>query len=302
MHILLLLFLLLFSIFTANAEVSPEFKEHIPDGIIITREASSQMQLDEILGRIAQITAQDELDSLLEKVALSKNSVQKRKTKMVIIDAGHGGKDPGTTGIMGTIEKELTLQYAILLAKNLKELGYSVLLTRQSDSFLSLVQRRKFAQDYKGSLMIALHADSAENLDARGISFYTLSSEASDDIAKMLAESHSNDDITFKTSTKDEMVKSAFINIAQSATISLSEYFAQILVQNAKKNKLFVIPRPHRKAGFAVLKMPDVPSVLVELGFLSSPEEEILLRSQVYRNQIIETIGESVDDFFGVND
>jgi N-acetylmuramoyl-L-alanine amidase len=301
MHIFLL-FLLFFSIFTANAEVSPDFKEHIPDGIVITREASSQMQLDEILGRIAQITAQDKLDSLLEKVALSKNSVQKRKTKMVIIDAGHGGKDPGTTGIMGTIEKELTLQYAILLAKNLKELGYSVFLTRQSDSFLSLVQRRKFAQDYKGSLMIALHADSAENLDARGISFYTLSSEASDDIAKMLAESHSNDDITFKTSTKDEMVKSALINIAQSATISRSEYFAQILVQNAEKNKLFVIPRPHRKAGFAVLKMPDVPSVLVELGFLSSPEEEILLRSQVYRNQIIETIGESVDDFFGVND
>ena len=301
MHIFLL-FLLFLSIFTANAEVSPDFKEHIPDGIVITREASSQMQLDEILGRIAQITAQDKLNRLLEKVALSKNSMQKRKTKMVIIDAGHGGKDPGTTGIMGTIEKELTLQYAILLAKSLKELGYSVLLTRQSDSFLSLVQRRKFAQDYKGSLMIALHADSAENLDARGISFYTLSSEASDDIAKMLAESHSNDDITFKTSTKDEMVKSALISIAQSATISRSEYFAQILVQNAEKNKLFVIPRPHRKAGFAVLKMPDVPSVLVELGFLSSPEEEILLRSQVYRNQIIETIGQSIDEFFGVND
>ena len=298
MHI----FLLLFCIFTANAETSHDLKEHIPEGIVITDEASSQMQLDEILGRIAQITAQGKLDGLIESVASGRNFAQKRKTKMIIIDAGHGGKDPGTTGIMGTIEKELTLQYAILLAKNLKYLGYSVLLTRQSDSSLTLVQRRKFAQDYKGSLMIAIHADSAENLDARGISFYTLSSDASDDIAKMLAESHSNEDITFKTSAKDEMVKSALINIAQSATISRSEHFAQILVNNSEKNKLFVIPRPHRKAGFAVLKMPDVPSVLVELGFLSSPEEEILLRSQVYRNQIIDTIGESIDDFFGLSE
>lgn len=170
MHI----FLLLFCIFTANAETSHDLKEHIPEGIVITDEASSQMQLDEILGRIAQITAQGKLDGLIESVASGRNFAQKRKTKMIIIDAGHGGKDPGTTGIMGTIEKELTLQYAILLAKNLKYLGYSVLLTRQSDSSLTLVQRRKFAQDYKGSLMIAIHADSAENLDARGISFYTL--------------------------------------------------------------------------------------------------------------------------------
>lgn len=298
MHI----FFLLFCVFTANAEISSDLKEHIPEGIVITSEASSQMQLDEILGRIAQISGRDKLDHILEKVASSKNSIQKRKTKMVIIDAGHGGKDPGTTGIMGTIEKELTLQYAILLGTSLKNMGYNVLLTRQSDSYLTLVQRRKFAQDYKGSLMIAIHADSAESLDARGISFYTLSNEASDSIAKMLAESHSNGDITFKTSTKDEMVKTALINIAQSATISRSEYFAQILVKNSEKKKLFVIPRPHRRAGFAVLKMPDIPSVLIELGFLSSPEEEILLRSQVYRNTIIDTIGQSIDEFFGVED
>ncbi len=300
-----ILFLVLSSFFVilhAHAEVKQELREHIPDGIVITSEASSQMRLNEILERIAQISAQDKLNRLIEKVAVSKPSVQKRKTKMIIIDPGHGGKDPGTAGIMGTIEKELTLQYAILLAKSLKNLGYNVLLTRQSDTFLSLVQRRKFAQNYNGSLMIALHADSAENLDARGISFYTLSSEASDDIAKMLAESHSNDDITFKTSAKDEIAKSMLIEIAQSATISKSEYFAQILVNNSEKNKLFVIPRPHRKAGFAVLKMPDIPSVLIELGFLSSPEEEILLRSQTYRNQIIESISYSIDEFFGVSE
>ncbi len=296
-----ILFFLLLA-FNVHAEIRSDLKEHIPEGIVITNEASSQMQLDEILGRIAQMTSRDKLDSILEKAASSKDSIQKRKTKMVIIDAGHGGKDPGTTGIMGTIEKELTLQYAILLGKSLKNMGYNVLLTRQSDSYLTLVQRRKFAQEYKGSLMIAIHADSAENLDARGISFYTLSNEASDSIAKMLAESHSSEDITFKTTAKDEMVKTALINIAQTATISRSEYFAQILVGNSEKNKLFVIPRPHRRAGFAVLKMPDVPSVLIELGFLSSPEEEILLRSQVYRNTIIDTISQSIDQFFGVEE
>lgn len=289
------LFLITFNSFA----IESKFHEHIPEGIIITDQISSQMKLDEILERIAQISYQDKLEKLIEKVT-NKTNIHKRKSKTIIIDAGHGGKDPGTTGIMGTIEKELTLQYAVLLANNLKNLGYTVLFTRQNDIFVSLIQRRKFAQDYKGSLMIAIHADSAENLDARGISFYTLSNEASDDVAKMLAENHGNDDITFKTTAKNETAKTMLIDIAQSATISKSEYFAEILVKNSQKNKLFTIPRPHRKAGFAVLKMPDVPSVLIELGFLSSPEEEILLRSQTYRNQIIENICDSIDDFFGI--
>jgi N-acetylmuramoyl-L-alanine amidase len=258
-------------------------------------------ELDTILERIAEIDASSRLNSLIDKIIIEdKGAVIQRKKKVIIIDAGHGGKDPGNIGIMGTVEKDLVLQYSILLAKTLRDAGYIVFLTRSNDSYLTLVQRRKFAQQYNGSLMIALHADSAGNINARGLSVYTLSDDATDDVAKMLASSHGDEDIVFKSSVRDDIAKTALINLAQNATVSKSEYFARILLNYAEHNRLFVIPKPHRKAGFAVLKMPDVPSVLIELGFLSSPEEEILLRSPPYRNQMIQTIFKSVDEFFGI--
>lgn len=258
-------------------------------------------ELDAILERIAEIDASSKLNSLIDRIIIEdKGAAIQRKRKVIIIDAGHGGKDPGTIGIMGTVEKDLVLQYSILLAKTLRDAGYVVFLTRSNDTYISLVQRRKFAQQYNGSLMIALHADSAGNINARGLSVYTLSDEATDDVAKMLASSHDDEDITFKSSVRDDVAKTVLINLAQNATVSKSEYFARILLNHAENNRLFIIPKPHRKAGFAVLKMPDVPSVLIELGFLSSPEEEILLRSPPYRNQMIQTVFKSIDEFFGI--
>jgi N-acetylmuramoyl-L-alanine amidase len=277
-------------------------EEYIPDGLVVTKDISQKIDLETILERIAEIDASSKLNRLIDNVLTQdKTSVQQRKSKVIIIDAGHGGKDPGTRGIMGTVEKELVLQYALLLSKVLRDAGYTITLTRNGDNYLSLVQRRKFAQNYNGSLMISLHADSAETIDARGISVYTLSNEATDEVAKMLAETHdASDDIIFKSSVRDGLAKTALIDVAQRATVSRSEYFASVLMKNAEKSRIFVIPRPHRRAGFAVLKMPDVPSVLIELGFLSNPEEEILLRSPAYRNQIIQTVFKSVDEFFGV--
>jgi N-acetylmuramoyl-L-alanine amidase len=275
--------------------------KYIPDGIVITNDISSRIDLDTILERIAEIDAESKLNNLIDRVIVDERTQFIRKSKVVIIDAGHGGKDEGTTGIMGTVEKQLVLQYALLLSKTLKSLGYTVFLTRNNDSYLTLVERRKFAQNYHGSLMIALHADSATSIEARGLSVYTLSEEASDETAKMLAQSHSDsNDITFKAKTKDAFIKTTLIDVVQNATISKSEHFASTLINNCQSSKLFTITRPHRNAGFAVLKMPDVPSVLIELGFLSSPEEEILLRSPAYRERIIETIAQTVDEFFGV--
>jgi N-acetylmuramoyl-L-alanine amidase len=277
-------------------------EEYIPNGLVVTKDISQKIDLETILERIAEIDASSKLNRLIDNVlAQDKTSVQKRKSKIVIIDAGHGGKDPGTRGIMGTVEKDLVMQYSLLLSKVLRDAGYTVILTRNGDSYLSLIQRRKFAQNHNGSLMISLHADSAETIDARGLSIYTLSNEATDEVAKMLAETHdASDDIIFRSSVRDNLAKTVLIDVAQRATISRSEYFASILIKNAEKSRLFVIPRPHRRAGFAVLKMPDVPSVLIELGFLSNPEEEILLRSPAYRNQIIQTVFKSIDEFCGV--
>ncbi|MFT4967361.1 MAG: N-acetylmuramoyl-L-alanine amidase [Candidatus Deianiraeaceae bacterium] len=261
-----------------------------------------QVDLETILERIAEIDASSKINNLIDKIMIKDNYyVQKRRGKVIIIDAGHGGKDPGTTGGMKTVEKHITLQYSLLLGKILRDAGYTVFLTRNSDNYLTLVDRRKFAQNYNGSLMISIHADSATNISARGLSAYTLSDESTDNVAKMLAESNNkSNDITFKSSVKDDIAKMTLINVAQNATISKSEYFVKILLNYAQNDKLFIIPNPHRKAGFAVLKMPDVPSVLLELGFLSNPEEEILLKSPVYRNQIIHTMFKSIDKFFRV--
>lgn len=276
-------------------------KQYIPDGIIITERVSSQIDLDTVLNRIAEIDAESKLNSLIDDIITDDVAKLMRKNKVIIIDAGHGGKDRGTTGLMGTVEKHLVLQYALLLSKVLKSKGYTVFLTRSSDAYLTLIERRKFAQNRSGSLMLAIHADSASSIEARGLSVYTLSGEASDETAKMLAESHNDSkDITFDVKTKDKFVKNALIDIAQNATISRSEFFADKLIKNCQKNRLFTITRPHRHAGFAVLKMPDIPSVLIELGFLSSPEEEILLRSPAYRERMIKTISQTVDEFFGI--
>jgi N-acetylmuramoyl-L-alanine amidase len=276
--------------------------KYIPAGIVIPKDVSSKMDLDVILDRIAEIDAETKLRGLIDTVIVDKESQVLRKRKVIIIDAGHGGKDQGATGIMGTIEKDLVLEYALLLKSILKSFGYTVFLTRNNDSYLTLVERRKFAQNYNGSLMIALHADSATSIEARGLSVYTLSEEASDSAAEMLAQGHNDqNDIIFHTKAKDKFIKSTLIDVVQNVTISKSEHFAKTLVKNCQANRLFTIARPHRQAGFAVLKMPDVPSVLVELGFLSSPEEEILLRSPAYRQQIVQTVAQTVDEFFGID-
>lgn len=258
--------------------------------------------LDEILERIAEIDASSKINALIDRILITDKSLTaKRRGRVIVIDAGHGGKDPGTSGKNGTVEKFITLQYTLLLGNILKEAGYTVFLTRDGDSYLPLYQRRKLAQMYGGSLMIAIHADAAGNLEARGLSVYTLSDEATDETAKMLAQSHEDSqDINLGSNIKDTNARSALINLAQNATISRSEYFSKIFLQNSAKDRLFVIPNPHRKAGFAVLKTPNVPSVLIELGFLSNPEEEILLASQTYRRQMVQTIFKSIDEFFGI--
>lgn len=270
--------------------------------MILTEEVSEMVDLDTILERIAEIDASSKLNKLIDKILIeNKDFAAKRHSKVVIIDAGHGGKDPGTHGTMGTIEKKIVLQYAVTLHNMLQNAGYTVLMTRNKDEYISLIQRRKFAELKKGSLMISLHADSAHIPQARGLSVYTLSDKATDEVAQMLAQSHDDNDMIFRSSAKDILVKTALIDVAQRVSISKSEYFASILVNNAQKAKLFCIPKTHRKAGFAVLKMPNVPSVLIELGFLSNPEEEILLSSPAYKNTIINAIFKSVDQFFGIS-
>ncbi len=224
--------------------------------------------------------------------------------RVIVLDPGHGGVDPGTIGVSGIREKRLTLQFARELKRKLEATGrYKVVLTRDRDIFLELRQRIARARAAGGELFISVHADSVKNPRVRGASVYTLSEKASDAEAEALAAKENKADIIagVDLSHKSAEVTSILIDLAQRETMNQSGLFAEMLVgELAPKVKL--LRRTHRFAGFAVLKAPDVPSVLLELGYLSNRKEEKLLRSARYRAKIIAAIVRATNAYFAAKD
>jgi len=219
---------------------------------------------------------------------------------LIVIDAGHGGVDPGTRGRQNTVEKDVTLAVALQLAKVLRNTGsYRVALTRSDDRFLRLRERVRIAKRLDADLFVSLHADSASDPRAKGLSVYTLSERASDGEAAALAQQENKADLIGGMDLTDERpdVISILIELAQRETRNQSMRFANQLVQ-ALVVRVPLLEHPYRQAGFAVLKAPDVPAVLIELGFLSHPAEERLLRSTQHRASIIEGIVAAMDNFF----
>ncbi len=219
---------------------------------------------------------------------------------LIVIDAGHGDQDPGAIGPNGTQEKQVTLRYAKALRAALLRSGrYRVKLTRDKDVFIRLRDRVKIARDAKADLFISLHADSAPNHYARGLSVYTLSEEASDEESRKLAERENKSDIiaglTFDDTSED--VADILIDLAQRETRNKSAKLAGALVKELGR-KVRLLENAQRSAGFAVLKAPDVPSVLVETGFLSNPKEEKLLNSADYQRRVIDGIVNGIDSYF----
>lgn len=219
---------------------------------------------------------------------------------LIVIDPGHGGIDPGAIGRRNTMEKHITLAVSRQLARALKGTGrYRVALTRADDRFLALRERMGFARQLDADLFLSIHADSAVNPKAQGLSVYTLSGQASDAEAAALARQENKADVIGGFDLTDEQadVVSILINLAQRETRNQSVRFANQLVQTMVL-RVPVLERPHRQAGFAVLKAPDVPAALIELGFLSHPEEERLLLSDGHRRAIVAGIVAAVDAFF----
>lgn len=225
--------------------------------------------------------------------------VPERKKPLIAIDPGHGGKDPGATS--GEVqEKELTLAYAKALREALLRTGrYRVVLTRDDDRFLKLGQRVAIARQKKADVFISLHADSNPNKEAHGISFYSLSETASDAEAAALAEQENKSDIIggIDLGVADEDVASILIDLTQRETMAKSSKFADFLVE-ALHPKITKLPRVHRYAGFRVLKAPDVPSTLIELGFLSNPKDVRLLQSPEYRGLVVGSLVKGIDSYF----
>lgn len=222
------------------------------------------------------------------------------KKSVIVIDAGHGGVDPGAVGASGTYEKTVTLMMARELKQQLEATGrYKVVLTRDRDIFLKLRQRVDVARHNYADLFISLHADSNPHKSTRGLSVYTLSETASDKEAARLAAKENKADLIAGVDLGNESpeVSNILLDLTQRETMNLSVRFAEGLVATLAKN-IKVLSNAHRFAGFVVLKAPDVPSVLVELGYLSNREDEKLLLQKSHQQKVAANMVKSINEFF----
>ena len=232
--------------------------------------------------------------------------IKKPKTRrkalrpLIVLDPGHGGVDPGARGRKGTLEKELVLNQAREVRRQLLATGrYRVVMTRSRDVFVRLRERIAIAHRAGGDLFISLHADSIGNRDIRGGSVYTLSERASDKEAEALARRENKSDIIAGVDLNDQSttVAKILIDLRQRLTKNDSVAFAKTLVSQLS-TKTRMLRRKHRFAGFAVLKGPEVPSVLIEMGYLSNLQDERLLRQSSHRQKIAGAIVRAINSYF----
>mgnify|MGYP005852605015 CR=1 FL=1 len=225
---------------------------------------------------------------------------------MIVIDAGHGGIDPGAIASNGLYEKKITLAAAKELKDILEKTGrFRVALTRSDDYYLKLHERVKRARKFGGDLFISLHADSLGRTNVRGASIYTLSDNASDKEAARLAERENKADAIrdIDLSVEEKDVADILIDLAMRDSMNQSKVLADTLIRVMRDEGITMLQNTHRYAGFAVLKAPDMPSVLIEMGFLSNPNEARRLSSARYRLKIARAIAAGLTAYFdeGIN-
>lgn len=220
---------------------------------------------------------------------------------IIVIDPGHGGKDPGATGSGGTKEKNVVLS----ISKKLRDWinnqpGYHAVLTRSGDYYLTLRQRLRIARKDQADMFVAIHADTWRNREARGVSVFALSQRgATSEAARWLATRENASELMGGVDLNDQshLLKSVLINLSQSATIRSSLQIGWDVMNSVKP-----IARLHHnkveQAAFVVLKSPDIPSLLIETGFLSNSKEERLLDSQYYQSEISRSIKRGICDYF----
>jgi N-acetylmuramoyl-L-alanine amidase len=222
---------------------------------------------------------------------------------VIVIDAGHGGIDSGAVAPSGVEEKAVVLAVAKALAEKLERAKrFRVVLTRYDDTFIPLEERVKLARMNAASLFISIHADSISRKEgeARGASIYTVSDKASDAEAARLADKENRSDLIagVDLSNKSNDVAGILVDLAHRETRNMSSMFARTLVGRMQQ-ATNMHKTPMRSAGFTVLRAPDVPSVLLELGFLSNTEDVKLLTSEAWRDKVADAMAGAVATFFG---
>ncbi len=251
------------------------------------------------MSRLARAT----LQANLAPPQIRQSEHQKVRVPLVVLDPGHGGIDAGAISVGGAKEKDIVLQFSKLLRKVLVRRGrVQVKLSRSSDIFIPLPERVQFARTHEADLFVSIHADSIARRRAKGVrgaTVYTLSEKASDLEAAALADMENRSDIIagVELPPPTNKVSEILIDLAQRETKNYSVVFANMIVDGLKGNAL-IKRDPIRFANFRVLKAPDVPSVLIELGYLSNRADEKLLKSPKWRKKVAAAIAEAVETYF----
>ena len=223
-------------------------------------------------------------------------TVALRSRKVVVIDAGHGGKDPGALG-EDVQEKSVTLPAALALKARLERDGrYKVVLTRSDDTFVPLTGRVQIARRADADLFISLHADAGGDPSLRGATVYTLSDKGSERAAQNLMR-NDNWFINVSLPGRDRAVNQILLDLTQRATKNQSTAFADMLVGRVSEQAP-LLQRGHRDAGYVVLLAPDVPAVLLEMGFITNLDDEAALRNSARRARLMSAVGDAIDDYF----
>jgi N-acetylmuramoyl-L-alanine amidase len=219
-----------------------------------------------------------------------------------VLDPGHGGIDNGTRASSGELEKSIVLEFSLMLREQIEKTGkYRVVMTRSDDTFVPLAERVNLARARQAWLFISIHADALArgDGDAQGATIYTLSETASDAASARLAENENRADAIagLDLSAEPDDVADILIDLARRETKTFSVQFARGLVTEMR-NATRLHKDPLRSAGFRVLKAPDVPSVLVELGYVSNRGDLKSLTSEAWRNRTAASIAKAIDTYF----
>ena len=252
-------------------------------------------------------------DSFMRNMALQNRPVRAPKQAVavqpdsdprpvIVIDPGHGGIDTGTHGLDGTFEKDIVLAFATMLRDKLGQSGkYRVLMTRSDDTYVPLNDRVRFARAHNASLFVSVHADSLPKKEgqADGATIYTLSEHASDAEAARIADDENKSDVIagVDLASEPDDVANILVDLAQRETKTFSLKFAHTVVDTFRGHTP-MHKRPMKSAGFVVLKAPDVPSVLLELGYMSNRSDLAHLESPQWRAKTVDELAQAVDDFF----
>jgi N-acetylmuramoyl-L-alanine amidase len=227
------------------------------------------------------------------------------KRPLVVLDPGHGGIDNGTKGASGELEKNIVLEFAGRVRDRIEKAGkYRVLMTRTDDTFIPLADRVHMARNAGAALFVSIHADSLPRKegDAQGATVYTLSETATDSEAERLADQENRADVIAGVDLKDEPddVAGILLDLAQRETKTFSVQFAHKLVSELK-GATRLHKNPLKSAGFRVLRAPDVPSVLVELGYVSNKDDLQSLLSETWRDRTAASVAQAIDTYLSTH-